>query len=386
MAEWTTILRVDGTNYPLAADINAVLKAILRPEFSMTESISATKTLNDDSFQLQFLTASGANRDVRLAPEAITNHPTLIYNTGASNNLVIKDDAGAITYAILAPDEWMLFIPLNAEGWVIGMRSVDKAMIPGGRLTLTSGTPVTTADVTGATNVYYTPYLHNQIQLWDGVRWATISFTETTLALGTVTSDLPYDVFGYLSAGVLTLEKLAWTNTTTRATAVTLQDGRYCKSGDKTRLYLGTFHSTSTTQTEDSDAKRFLWNMYNRADKRLTIASASSHTYTTASWRQWNNATANKVEVIVGLAEMAPMFSHKSVMSGATGGQTGMGFDSLTAASAALDSAVASQQQYSSIVSSQAVFIVGYHYIAALQIGATTVTFSQFNITGYWRC
>ena len=44
------------------------------------------------------------------------------------------------------------------------------------------------------------------------------------LALGTLTSGKPYDVFGYISGGALALELLAWTNDTTRATAVTLQD------------------------------------------------------------------------------------------------------------------------------------------------------------------
>lgn len=174
----------------------------------------------------------------------------------------------------------------------------------GGRLTLTTETPVTTSDVTGATNVYYTPYVHNHISLWDGSSWRRATFAEQTLAIGTVTSGLPYDVFGYLSGSSLALEKLAWTNGTTRATAITLQDGRYCKSGDKTRLYLGTFYTTSTTTTEDSLTKRFVWNMYNRVAIRLAAVDATnSWAYSSTTWRQANNNTANKVEFIRGLAE-----------------------------------------------------------------------------------
>ncbi len=177
---------------------------------------------------------------------------------------------------------------------------------PGGRLTLTSGVPVTTADVTGATNVYYTPAVHNKIELWDGSEWKTITFAETSLAIGTVTSGLPYDIFGYTSGGVLTLEKLAWTNGTTRATDVTLQDGRRCKSGDKTRRYLGSFYSTSTTQTEDSEAKRFLWNMYNRRLHSLLVVNSTAHNYNTATARPFNNSQANSdIEFFVGLVEDA---------------------------------------------------------------------------------
>lgn len=164
--------------------------------------------------------------------------------------------------------------------------------VPGGRLTLESGVPVSTSDQTAKTTIYYTPFVHNGINLWDGAKWVPTAFTEKSLALGTLTSGLPYDVFGYLSAGQLVLEALAWTNGTTRATAVTLQDGRYCKSGDKTRLLLGTFYTTSTTTTEDSASNRYVGNIYNKVPRRITSSSSASHTYTTASYREWNGGTS----------------------------------------------------------------------------------------------
>ena len=74
-------------------------------------------------------------------------------------------------------------------------------------------------------------------------------------------------MFGFYNAGALNTELLAWTNNTTRATTVTLQDGRYCKNGDKTRLWLGSFLTTSTTTTEDSEINRLLFNMYNRVSR-----------------------------------------------------------------------------------------------------------------------
>jgi len=199
----------------------------------------------------------------------------------------------------------------------------QHAATPGGRLTLTSGTPVTTSDVTGATSIYYTPYVSNVITLWDGYRWRPIEFSEYTLALGTLTSGKPYDVFAYLSSGVLALEMLAWTNDTTRATAITIQDGRYCKSGDKTRLCLGTFYTTATTTTEDSAANRYLFNAYNRVDKACVSAQGSSHTNGTATARQWNNGsgTLPRSRFIVGLesSKVLAGLTYRCYTSGASG-------------------------------------------------------------------
>src|SRR5437667_2558437 len=83
-----------------------------------------------------------------------------------------------------------------------------------GRLTLTSGTPITTSDVTGATNVYWTPYQGNRIALYDGAAWSAVTFTELTLALGTLVNGQAYDVFAYSNAGVATLELLEWKHAT----------------------------------------------------------------------------------------------------------------------------------------------------------------------------
>jgi hypothetical protein len=259
------------------------------------------------------------------------------------------------------------------------------SVAPGGRLTLTTALPVTTADVTGATTVYYTPYIHDVIALWDGAQWTPVTFTEQSLALGTVTNALPYDVFGYLSAGVLAIEKLAWTNTTTRATGITLQGGRYCKTGDKTRLYLGTFHTTSTTTTEDSGGgasqsggKRFLWNMYNRVSRsQSVIDTTDSWSYTTDTIRQANAATGNKCEFILGLAvdrvyaDLRCTIFLKSNLTKVA--KVGVGLDTTTAFSgmvqggynaAAVDIYAPDGGSYMGIPAA------GYHYIAWNEKGA----------------
>jgi hypothetical protein len=181
-----------------------------------------------------------------------------------------------------------------------------------GRLTLESGVPISTTDQTAKTSVYFTPYGGNRIAIYDGTRWELYTFSELTLALGTLTSDKNYDVFIYDNAGTLTLElSSAWTNDTTRADALALQDGIPVKSGATTRRHLGTIRTTSTTTTEDSGGgtttqvggKRFLWNRYNQVPRQLEVFDATdSWSYTTGTWRVANGATAptNCVEYVVG--------------------------------------------------------------------------------------
>jgi hypothetical protein len=204
-----------------------------------------------------------------------------------------------------------------------------------GRLTLTSGTAVTTADVTGAASVFFTPYKGNRIALYDGTAWAIRVFSEVTLALGTLTNDLPYDVFIYDNAGTITLESLAWSSKTARATALTTQDGVLVKTGATTRRYLGTFHTTATTTTEDSFAKRLLWNYYNRVKRPMLVNEATdTWTYSTATYRQANGSTANQLAFVVGVNEVQAEAAVLTYASNSTGNVTvriAVGLDSTSA-------------------------------------------------------
>lgn len=178
------------------------------------------------------------------------------------------------------------------------------ANLNGFRLSLTSGVPVTTSDVTGATSIYLTPYKSGGIALYSGSQWVLYSSNEVSLALGTITSSKPYDVFAYNNSGVVTLEMLAWTNDTTRATSLSYQDGVLVKSGDATRRYLGSFYTTSTTTTEDSKANRFLWNYYNRVRKDMyREETTASWNYTTATIRAANGSVSNRLNFLVGVSE-----------------------------------------------------------------------------------
>ena len=138
-----------------------------------------------------------------------------------------------------------------------------------GRLTLLTGVPVTLADQAAKTTIYFTPFKGNRISLYDGTGWVTHVFTQKSLTVPATTST-PFDIFAYSDSGTVTLEALNWTNDTTRATALTTQDGVLVKTGVTTRRYLGTGRTTAVEgQIEDSVALRFLWNYYNRVERRL---------------------------------------------------------------------------------------------------------------------
>ncbi len=206
------------------------------------------------------------------------------------------------------------------------------------RLTLTTGVPVTVTDVTGAVTIFCTPYKGNRISLYDSSGNATVlTSAQFSIAVPATTSQM-YDIFCYNNAGVATLELLAWTNDTSRATAIVLTTtGSYTKSGDLTRRYLGSFRTTGVSgQTEDSGVKRYLWNNYNRVSRMMRrVESTVSWTYTLLAWRQVNAATANQLDIVNGLQENAidvwalSAFSNTAASAAAYGG-TSIGEDSTT--------------------------------------------------------
>lgn len=265
-------------------------------------------------------------------------------------------------------------------------------LTPGGRLTTESGVGVSTSDRTSQSTLYYTPYVSDYVRLSDGTRVREYAFTERSLALSGLTSGLNYDVFLYDNAGTLTLELTAWSNDTTRATALAWQTGLgWVRSGAATRLYLGTIRTTSTTTTEDSAARRYVWNAYNRVPRKLTRleSSGANWSYNTNSFRQANASSNNQVELVVGLAEAA---LHLHVGNFVTGTSTGgvniaLGEDSTTTpatGSVVPRGVVSSGQYFATSVFLNKTVPLGYHYYAWLERGpgSGTVTWGDSDTSG----
>lgn len=165
---------------------------------------------------------------------------------------------------------------LRRDGTTIVSSSAPKTEF-GFRLTLETGVPISTSDQASKTTIYLTPYTSNAAWLeYSGVV-RRYELAELSLALGTMTASRGYDVWLYAtSATAAALEILVWTSATARATALARDNaGRWVKSGDTTRLYVGSFYSTSTTVTDDTAAKRFVWNFYNRVQRTFTSQDAT---------------------------------------------------------------------------------------------------------------
>lgn len=256
-----------------------------------------------------------------------------------------------------------------------------------GRLTLTTGVAVPTSDVTSGSTLYFTPYQGNQVALYSGSAWAYHTLTERSLALSGLTSGKNYDVFLYNNSGTLTLElSAAWTNDTTRADALTTQDGVLVKSGATTRRYLGTIRATSATTTADSGGgsttqvggQRFVWNYYHRVMRPLSVIDTTdSWTYYTDGWRQANAASGNQVEFVCGEATAASaMLVQGYQTSGGAYGLAAIGVDSLAAPTGSFVGAYEGVKD-AFIANLDTVLAAGYHYLAWIENGlgsGTTLT------------
>jgi len=208
------------------------------------------------------------------------------------------------------------------------------------RLSLATGTPVPTTDITGAnaTMVYLTPYTGNRLDVPDGsvtVNPIRYIASELSLAVPATTATM-YDIFAYANGATPAIELLAWTNDTTRATAIVRNGGRWVKSGDATRLYLGSVRTGSVSgQSEDSVSKRYLWNLYNPVTRALSrIEATASWNYSVATWRQANASTSNQIEIVVGVAERTLTLGLTVYAQNSAGGQpvaVAIGQDSTTA-------------------------------------------------------
>jgi hypothetical protein len=232
-----------------------------------------------------------------------TDGLTILFNINKATGAITFN--GAVSAASAAFTGPASAGPATLPGHVVILDQVGIQKVNDFRLTLTSGLPVTSADVTAAATIYCTPYKGNNISLYDGAAWHVRESAQMSLAIGTLASaTIPQDIFCYDNAGVPTLEMLPWSTINARATALAYQNGILVKSGDATRRYLGSSCPTSTTTTEDSQSNRYLWNYYNRIPRlMLRHDTTSSWSYATLTWRQARADTNNKLNFFVGYVE-----------------------------------------------------------------------------------
>lgn len=190
------------------------------------------------------------------------------------------------------------------------------------RMSLSSSNPYDTNSSAAATLYIHPIYDGNVDVLVSGVKTtinvpSAISIDLTTYA---TTGSKPYDVFVKEDGGGgITFELIAWTNDSTRATALVWDTtlGYFAASGATNKRYLGTFYTDAAGSACTSTAAiRHLENALNkiRMDIDCVIARNTNYSTTSGSWTAVNSNTTigqGKFSWIEGLPQKVADFSWK---------------------------------------------------------------------------
>lgn len=281
--------------------------------------------------------------------------------------------------------------------------ATDVVTEPQGRLTLTSGLPVTINNVTAAAAVYYTPMTGNLVPIYNGTRFVASTFAELTLTLvASHAAATLYDVFIFNNSGVVTVGSgPAWTSATGRGTgagtteltrlsgflvnnvSITLRNGSTTYSvAANQATYLGTFRTNASNgETDDSSANRLLFNYYNRSTRfMLRNEATATWTYSTATFRQANGSTSNQVTLVQGVQEDAVHIRIVGNVANSTSSirpvNVGFGLDSTTVNSANITHRSDCTDTRWGLPAAEYTGVVGlgYHVLAWLERGAGTDT------------
>lgn len=317
---------------------------------------------------------------------------------------------------LLARESWTR----NDEGTWFHYDAIQSVYSTGGsvvdpgrcdfRLSGLSATPIMTADSTTLSNLFLAEHRGHHISLFDGSNWQDVApAAEISLAVTGRTADLPVDVFGFLSGGVLTMELLNWATAAARATALARLDGVLVKAGDATRRWLGSFRPRSATtfhwvrNGDDLPCKFDLFNASNRMDFGFALrALVNTWAYATATIRQAQASANYQVDIMNGIQEEcfgATLSANSSTATTTINRGVAIGFDSTTAflpgsmtGGSTNSAAVAAEQQSVAHCAHQPT--IGSHKYTWLEYGGTGVTFlgdngalfRQSGMTGYWTC
>lgn len=261
----------------------------------------------------------------------------------------------------------------------------------GFRLTSQTLTPLPSVDVANVSTIYLAPFKSASIALRTtgaGARWVMRTGSQATLSLTGLTASRNYDVFAFWTGSAIAIELgAAWTNDTTRADAIVRLNGVWVKNADVTRRYVGTIRTTSTTQTQDTALRRFIWNVDNQVRRRVQWQNANTSWAITAAqfagWRPILNSSASAVEFVIGMPTMVMLngrYFFTATSAGWVSGN-GIGIDSTTVNSArvfgcltpASGNYVDAWTQYHDVIAE------GYHKCYQLEVatggGGPTATF-----------
>lgn len=281
--------------------------------------------------------------------------------------LTTKASPAASDYAIIsdqaASGAWkkVTVSSLASAGSVSSLNGQTGAITsyfpPQGRVTLTTATPVMVATVSGATTVYYTPYVGNMVPIYDGtnmvptvVAEVSQATTDTTKSPAAVAATKVYDLFVWNDAGTIRCTRgPAWTNSTTRGYTFTMVNGILLNTtavtngpGASRGTWVGTIASNASSTIDyifgasasgGTASVLNVWNTYNRVFTATTVTdSGAAYSYASATTRQARASAGNQISFVLGAQEDGVNFHYSTnTDSGAAGAAvTGVGFDSTT--------------------------------------------------------
>jgi hypothetical protein len=272
------------------------------------------------------------------------------------------------TLLVYAKDDQQLY-KKDSAGNETKVGAGGGAVLPQGRLTLTTAVPVLTSPVAAATVIYYTPYVGNLVPIYDGAALVNTEFAELSNDLtasstgkagpAAATTNSNYDLFVWNDAGTIRLTRgPLWSSSTARGTGAGTTElervkGVLLNKQDITNgpaaqrgTYVGTVRTNGSSQVDfnlggaATAANIGLWNAYNRVLGAASVQETTdSWAYTSTTYRQLNNSANNQISVISGLSEDEISVAVNAFVTNTTGGvvtATGVGINSTTVNSAQL--------------------------------------------------
>jgi hypothetical protein len=328
----------------------------------------------------------------------LTHNASSLILPGAANITTVAGDT-----AIFLSDSsgnWRCHLYQRASGFALVAPSVVP---PQGRLTLQTLTPVMITTQSAKTTIYYTPFVGNQIPIYDGTNMIPTVFseisvltTDTTKNPAAIGASKVNDWFVWNDAGTLRLTHGPdWTNDTTRSagTATVVVNGIPLNNASITNgpaaqrgTWVGTTRSNGSSQLNwilagsNTAGDLAVWNAYNR---RRVVTKSSDTTatwsYTSSTVRQARASANNQISFVSGAAEdgiLAFLLAMFNLLSATTAfADLGIALDSITVIESGVEPNRTNQSgTITNCASVVATYLpqLGYHYVAALEAGDNT--------------
>jgi hypothetical protein len=277
-----------------------------------------------------------------------------------TDGLIVQGNVGIGTTSPISGTALMVNGAADANSLMLNALQVP--LPAGGRLTLTSNTPVMTADVTGATTLYYADYNSDLVPVYNGTNWVEYSLSgQLSLALDSNSAHTGYqqsgnnfDLFVGLNSGTLELcTGPAWSSNSSRGTGAgttqlqmlngiwTNENSMTCRFGNSSSntftcaanqcTFVGSMRATangqSTVKCIPSAAAGGtapvigISNAYNQVPiSCIDMDSTNPWTYAASAFRAANNSTSNSIGWISALAQGPIVLSYTNTNSNSTVG------------------------------------------------------------------